>query len=118
MKTRLSHVTARNERIAPGGERLNLLNLAGKWRDVLSTHFELQGGKSGRLASMEGLRGLAILLVFLCHYYDIVWRDLPSQSEAFSQMGRILIGGRGLRRRPFFCVEWLSDLRRRAPSKH
>jgi exopolysaccharide production protein ExoZ len=77
---------------------LNLLNIAGKWRDFLSAHFELRGGKTGRLVSMEGLRGLAILLVFLCHYYDIVWRDLPSQSDAFSLMGRILmaIGGSGV----------------------
>jgi exopolysaccharide production protein ExoZ len=77
---------------------LNLLNITGKWRDILCAHFELRGGKSGRLVSMEGLRGVAILLVFLCHYYDIVWRDLPSQSDAFSLMGRILmaIGGSGV----------------------
>jgi exopolysaccharide production protein ExoZ len=93
-----SLITVGNRRITAGRGSLNLLNIAGKWRDVLSAHFELQGGKSGRLVSMEGLRGLAILLVFLCHYYDIVWRDLPSQSDAFSQMGRILmaIGGSGV----------------------
>lgn len=86
------------EESLPVRERLCLLNIAGKCWGAMGTHFELQDGKAGRLASMEGLRGLAILLVFLCHYYDIIWRDLPLQSHAFSEMGRILmaIGGSGV----------------------
>ncbi|MFZ0593692.1 MAG: acyltransferase [Bryobacteraceae bacterium] len=31
-----------------------------------------------RLQSMEGLRGFAIFLVFLCHYQDIILRNLPT----------------------------------------
>jgi peptidoglycan/LPS O-acetylase OafA/YrhL len=47
---------------------------------------------------MEGLRGLAILLVFACHYYDIVWRDLPGQSRLLSGWGNTLMetGGTGV----------------------
>jgi peptidoglycan/LPS O-acetylase OafA/YrhL len=44
---------------------------------------------------MEGLRGAAILLVFLCHYYDIIWRDLPQPEQRFTQLGYILMGAGG-----------------------
>jgi len=48
---------------------------------------------------MEGLRGIAILLVFCAHYYDIVWRDLRVGSDAvsslFSQFGLAIIGAGG-----------------------
>ena len=47
--------------------------------------------------AMEGLRGLAILLVFLCHYYEIVWRTIP-QPESLVRLGLILMrfGGTGV----------------------
>ncbi|MFZ4518547.1 MAG: acyltransferase family protein [Microthrixaceae bacterium] len=45
------------------------------WRDQL----ELGRGGSSRLASMEGLRGLAVLLVFFVHYAD---RVMPWVGEA------------------------------------
>jgi exopolysaccharide production protein ExoZ len=38
-------------------------------------HFEL-GDHNRRLSSMEGMRGLAILLVFACHYYGIIGQQL------------------------------------------
>ena len=47
---------------------------------------------------MEGLRGLAIILVFTCHYYDIIWRDLPNQSQLLSTVGSTMLstGGTGV----------------------
>jgi peptidoglycan/LPS O-acetylase OafA/YrhL len=60
--------------------------------NTLARWFEISGGKSDRFASMEGLRGVAILLVFLAHYYDIVWRDLHSGSAALSTLGNAMMG--------------------------
>ena len=47
---------------------------------------------------MEGLRGLAILLVFTCHYYDIIWKDLPGLSRPLQAFGSVLLlaGGTGV----------------------
>ena len=39
--------------------------------EKLRSQLELNRGGSGRLASMEGLRGLAVLLVFLVHFSDL-----------------------------------------------
>jgi len=39
--------------------------------EKLRAQLELNRGGSGRLASMEGLRGLAVLLVFLVHFSDL-----------------------------------------------
>src|SRR6516164_1060933 len=71
-----------------------LTQLGGKLRCLAASLFEV-GDRQDRVASLEGLRGLAILLVFLCHYYDIIWRDLPSQSRAFSKFGLLLVGAGG-----------------------
>src|SRR5579872_6063211 len=65
-------------------------------RAKLSDWFEISSGHgSDRFASMEGLRGLAILLVFCAHYYDIIWRDLHAHSATLSTLGDALIGAGG-----------------------
>jgi exopolysaccharide production protein ExoZ len=63
--------------------------------DTLASWFELEGGKSDRFGSMEGLRGVAILLVFCAHYYDIVWRDLPLHNKTLDTLGQALLGTGG-----------------------
>ncbi len=63
--------------------------------DTLARWFELGAGKSERFASMEGLRGIAILLVFLAHYYDILWRDLQLHNSTMTTVGRALLGAGG-----------------------
>jgi len=61
----------------------------------LAGWFEIEGGKSNRFASMEGLRGVAILLVFCAHYYDIIWRDLPLHSPTLDTLGKAFLGAGG-----------------------
>src|SRR5215469_4816738 len=61
----------------------------------LAAWFEIEGGKSNRFASMEGLRGVAILLVFCAHYYDIIWRDLPLHSPTLDTLGKAFLGAGG-----------------------
>lgn len=63
--------------------------------DRFSSWFEIAGGKADRFASMEGLRGVAILLVFCAHYYDIIWRDLPLHNHALDTLGQALLGTGG-----------------------
>jgi exopolysaccharide production protein ExoZ len=60
----------------------------------LTGHFELRGGPDS-YAAMEGLRGVAILLVFCAHYYDIIWQDLPTHSSALSTLGAAMMGAGG-----------------------
>jgi exopolysaccharide production protein ExoZ len=74
---------------------LNITAISRRLRNILSAHFELRGGGSDRFAAMEGLRGVAILLVFCAHYYDNIWRDLPIRSSAFSTLGDALLGAGG-----------------------
>ncbi|HWF10354.1 MAG TPA: acyltransferase [Bryobacteraceae bacterium] len=71
---------------------------------TLARWFEISGGKSDRFASMEGLRGIAILLVFLDHYYDIIWRDLPLHSPALSALGKAMLGAGGTGVALFFVL--------------
>jgi len=61
----------------------------------LASWFEIEGGKSNRFASMEGLRGVAIFLVFFAHYYDIIWRDLPLHNKTLDTLGRAMLGAGG-----------------------
>jgi exopolysaccharide production protein ExoZ len=61
---------------------------------LLASIFEPKTAGSTRLRSLEGLRGFAIVLVFICHYYDIIWRNLP-QSDWFSHFGFSLMGAGG-----------------------
>lgn len=63
--------------------------------NTLARWFEISGGKSNRFAPMEGLRGVAILLVFFAHYYDIIWRDLPLHNHTLSTLGQALLGTGG-----------------------
>src|SRR5689334_17402764 len=45
----------------------------------LASIYELSEPNSkSRMQAMEGLRGFAILLVFFCHYQDIILRHLPT----------------------------------------
>jgi peptidoglycan/LPS O-acetylase OafA/YrhL len=63
----------------------------GRLRDTLAGIYELEGAKS-RLLSMEGYRGLAILLVFLVHFDDHFkdYLDVGSTSRIlFDQFGRV-----------------------------
>lgn len=46
----------------------------------LKVHFEL-GDHNRRLPAMEGLRGLAILMVFVCHYNGIIGEQLKLPSS-------------------------------------
>src|SRR5260221_518497 len=47
------------------------VSLAGRLKDVGAKWYELPETKS-RISSMEGLRGLAVLLVFCVHYHDLL----------------------------------------------
>jgi exopolysaccharide production protein ExoZ len=76
-----------------GSEVVN--QLFGKARNQLAAWFELSTGNQARLQSMEGLRGLAILLVFFCHYYDIIWQYLPAQSQRMKEIGNVMMGAGG-----------------------
>jgi len=57
----------------------------------LASWFEIEEGKTSRFAAMEGLRGIAILLVFCAHYYDIIWRDLPLHNRTLDTLGKALL---------------------------
>jgi exopolysaccharide production protein ExoZ len=66
--------------------------------NFLGSIYELSEPNSkSRLQSMEGLRGFAILLVFLCHYQDIILRHLPT-GELLTHigMGVMEAGGTGV----------------------
>ena len=54
--------------------------------DRLRSQVELGRGGSGRLASMEGLRGLAVALVFLVHFSDLSapWVESSPLTGAFA----------------------------------
>jgi peptidoglycan/LPS O-acetylase OafA/YrhL len=58
--------------------------------------FDISESKANRVLPMEGLRGIAILLVFCAHYYDIIWRDLQGGSDVsssfFSRLGQGMMG--------------------------
>ena len=41
----------------------------GRIRSILNSVFELSNASDGRLLAMEGLRGLAVGLVFICHFF-------------------------------------------------
>jgi exopolysaccharide production protein ExoZ len=61
----------------------------------LGAHFEL-GDHNRRLPAMEGLRGLAILLVFVCHYNGIIGEQLhlpPAIASASKVIGLWGAGG-------------------------
>ena len=55
------------------------------------------GNPHGRLASMEGLRGLAILMVFTCHYIFLITFDFP-MSPGWREFERVVgeLGGCGV----------------------
>jgi peptidoglycan/LPS O-acetylase OafA/YrhL len=62
----------------------------------LRSHFELTD-HNRRLSSMEGLRGLAILLVFVCHYDGIIGLHL-ALAAPFATLNRVagMAGGSGV----------------------
>lgn len=93
---------------------------AGSWWDGVVER--LDGAGSGRIASMEGLRGLAVSLVFLVHYHAIFgdfWQ-LDALASAFATIGTagvdifflisgFLIYGAAIRR----PIEYVPFIRRR-----
>jgi peptidoglycan/LPS O-acetylase OafA/YrhL len=60
---------------------------------TLKQKFELESGKH-RLLQMEGLRGIAILLVFLLHYYSLVW--VHERGSGTARHALDVIGGSGV----------------------
>jgi peptidoglycan/LPS O-acetylase OafA/YrhL len=65
---------------------------AGTLKAWLSSSFEL-GDHNRRLPSMEGLRGLAILLVFASHYHDIIGEKLNLPAPIASLSGVMGVAG-------------------------
>ena len=53
-----------------------------KLRRLASAWYELPNSK-GRISAMEGMRGLAVLLVFCVHYHDLLSHYLPRDSFQF-----------------------------------
>ncbi|MGE3934072.1 MAG: acyltransferase family protein [Rhodospirillaceae bacterium] len=60
----------------------------------LGRWFELQGGGDGRLLSMEGLRGLAVLLVFFVHYTDLI-RPWLGADDAWARTVSVILADVG-----------------------
>ena len=83
------------ERLNEGYGAIARMNIAAPVRWMRST-FEL-GDHNRRLSSMEGLRGLAILLVFVCHYNDIIGVRLALPAS-LADLSRVLgtAGGFGV----------------------
>jgi peptidoglycan/LPS O-acetylase OafA/YrhL len=63
----------------------------------LASIYELGDAKRSRMQTLEGLRGLAILLVFLCHYDLIILARLPI-GPVLDRLGRVVrdVGGTGV----------------------
>jgi peptidoglycan/LPS O-acetylase OafA/YrhL len=63
----------------------------------LASIYDLGTSKHSRMQAMEGLRGLAILLVFLCHYDLIILAQLPI-GPVLERFGRVVrdVGGTGV----------------------
>jgi exopolysaccharide production protein ExoZ len=59
-----------------------------RWRAALARIYELEGGP-GRIASMEGFRGLAILLVFFVHF-DALFQDYLTDGSASRRALRVM----------------------------
>lgn len=66
-----------------------------KWKDRLSRWYETDFGPS-RIMPMEGLRGLAIALVFLCHFQIVILSPLSESFHSRLFLVMAQIGGTGV----------------------
>ena len=66
-----------------------------KWKDRLGRWYETDFGPS-RIMPMEGLRGLAIALVFLCHFQIVIMSRLSESFHSRFFLVMAQIGGTGV----------------------
>jgi exopolysaccharide production protein ExoZ len=66
-----------------------------KWKQKLASWYETDFGPS-RIVPMEGLRGLAIALVFICHFQIVILSPLSASFHSRFYLVMAQIGGTGV----------------------